>query len=309
MVPHDREQPFWKIADNSNGMEKRIQSAHVYPARGDLTERTVTILQATFAPKELEVVDIHKDSELLKALERKATPCGLKYCATGFKAAELFQIPGFSNADFIGGGIYFSAIPRTDAMASFNLETPQGAGFVFYNPKQNGGAVLSHDVDRFTMGGYLTFAHSGKANLLRKKEFHVNEEEKAFCSDTLCEPLNQYRLVVQSNLVLVADGIEDQNNDKVLAARAALSADANGYISYVIAYEPNQNTLGRGVTLKEFGDLLVELGSQFAVNLDGGPSVQMALKGINKAPPVDAVKRNPKEKANPMPQFFVVRKN
>lgn len=112
--------------------------------------------------------------------------------------------------------------------------------------------------------------------------------------------------MVQTNTILVANGKEDGCNDKIQANRAALAVNADGSASLVVAYGADHpQDSAEGPTLKEFGDILAAGGSISAVNLDGGPSVQMVLR-TQDGETQNVIHRD-SASTSAMPQLFIVK--
>lgn len=81
----------------------------------------------------------------------------------------------------------------------------------------------------------------------------------------------------------------------------------------MVAAELGKPSKGYGLTHKEFGELLVDLGSRYAINLDGGPSAQFAIRKKNcqnvRSPELcteDLIRHT--DPKSPMPQVFSVSK-
>lgn len=276
------------------------------PAHDDLPVRSVVIVEASFQASQLEVADINDDPELQKEAARLLAQCQKHstQCPSslGLTALQGIQLGtrAFADALLVSGGIYFSQKLTEHG-------TLQANGFVFFAPNPKQGRILSYEIDPFRGGGFLAFGRNGNPTLFRRSEFPYCFEKtpQTSCSKTL-DP-GHYRLIVESNVILVApkDGVpkEDENNNKIATSRFALSANSNGSVSLVVAYEAGKAMLSGGLTLREFGYLLVEGGSQFAINLDAGPSAQMEIRG-QPSP----VKRIEGDAVNTMPQLFVVKK-
>lgn len=293
-------------------VEVEQQSCSEIPVAGSTdAPRTIEVVQAIFPPEKLNVIDINAKRRYLIAqgFDKNGIRTrlgGIFANPKGGTAEEALAMPDFSGSSVIAGGIYFANTlhdwPQTGE------ETRQGDGFVYFKPdpfKQ--GNVLSEEEGHFTSGGTLFVTPQGETRLVRKSQI---EMEKKSPPDV---DLNNYRLVVQSNLILVADGAEDHNRDDARSAVSALSVQKDGRLSLVVAYEPEKPTTGFGLTPQEFGRLLVDWGSVSAINLDGGPSVQFSVRkpGCNNpekpaACIEDLVRRAEGEFPNPMPQLFSV---
>jgi exopolysaccharide biosynthesis protein len=156
--------------------------------------------------------------------------------------------------------------------------------------------LLSENIGQFTSGGFLLVDQKGNASIQRIAEWHAQQDYSA------------YRMIVQSNIILVHNGQEDQNSNFDRAARTALSIQKNGQLSVVVVHEKNKSKNGYGLTQKEFGDLLVALGSKEAINLDGGPSVQFAVRDPNCSADSSQCVEQWVPSPDDMPQLFTVSK-
>lgn len=77
---------------------------------------------------------------------------------------------------------------------------------------------------------------------------------------------------------IVADGRRLTGVDDIaLAPRSAVGAGPDGRVLYLVAVE-GRGTSGAGVSLASLADIMLELGSRIAVNLDGGGSTTLATR-------------------------------
>lgn len=209
------------------------------PLHGGETPREAHVVRATFHPSQLSVTD-NRDKKLQ----------GLFAAPEGARARDLMAAAQLQSARVIAGGIYFGN-PSPEAEDA----TRKPVGFVYFNPAGGEGRVIS-EAAPFETGGFLFLDQTGQAKLVRRNAFAPAETD-----------MPRYRLIIQSNLILVADGKEDQNKDTTHHPRSALAVNEDGALSLFAVKE----NLG----VKEFGDILVKMGVRHAINLDGGPSVQM----------------------------------
>ncbi|MBX7147705.1 phosphodiester glycosidase family protein [bacterium] len=252
------------------------------------------VVSVTTTIDKLAVVDINAKRAYLKekgftGAELQGKLNGIFANPLGGSADEVLAMADFASAQVVAGGMYFgeggSPVARwTDA-------------FLFFKPGAQQGRVIAPTNDHYTSGGYLMFDMAGHASLIRKNDFKYEASSHQVCQQAQCTSIEDYRLIVQSNVILVADGKEDKNPDPREATRSALVANIDGSVSIVATGTP--------ITLAQFGDLLVKMGALHAVNLDGGPSLQMAQRkadgtiekligwSANKSP-------------NKMPSLFIV---
>lgn len=272
--------------------------------------RAIEVARVSFPPAKLNVIDINakrrflaakyhgNKAKILGALE------GIFKNAGGGQAAQALTMPDLADVAVITGGIYFAGPllnwPQTGE------QTRQGDGFVWYKPDpKKMGHVLSEQLGNFISGGYLLIDFKGNGSLKRLSAGKLQKDAADFLKD--------YRLIIQSNLILVDNGKEDGNSDQARHALAALSVQQDGNLSLVVAAAPGKPSNGFGFSYKEFGELLVSWGSRYAINLDGGPSAQMAVRKAgckNTKNPEACVESliHHSDETNRMPQLFSVSK-
>lgn len=268
------------------------------------TPRTIEIMRATFVADRLNIIDINAKRRFLTSKHHGnrdrilADLHGIFANPDGGTAQELLRMSEFADLAVVTGGIYFSNVKKS--WPETNETTLQGDGFVWFKPdRHKAGSVLSEQQGNFTTGGYLMIGTDNTTSLLRLN------------AATPFAALDEQRLVIQSNMILVADGKEDGNPDNHRNAVAALSAQRDGTLSLTVAAEPGKPSNGFGFTHKEFGEQLAKWGSQNAINLDGGPSAQFAVRQKNcthnSESCVDDLVDHTDE-TNRMPQLFTVSK-
>ncbi len=101
--------------------------------------------------------------------------------------------------------------------------------------------------------------------------------------DAPAKPYN----AVSGDPMLVAGGspIPDLDNNE-LHPRTAIGYSRNGRYLYLVVVDGRQPFYSEGITLKELADLMVSLGAQYAMNLDGGGSSTMVVQGPDGQPKV-----------------------
>lgn len=67
-------------------------------------------------------------------------------------------------------------------------------------------------------------------------------------------------------------------NDSALHPRTAIGYSKNGRYLYLVVVDGRQPLYSEGITLKELADLMISLGAQYAMNLDGGGSSTMVVE-------------------------------
>lgn len=285
---------------------------------GSGASRVVEVARVTFPPENLNLVDInarrrflvekyHGDRSKIVAELR-----GFFKNPDGGRAMEVLAMPDFADVAVVTGGIYFADTAHDRYWPQTGETTKQGDGFVWYRPNPNKqGYVLSVQQGNFVSGGYLLFNPEGQVSLMRLGDVERFSDTQLKTTTAAVYNFDDYRLIVQSNIILVANGQEDGNQNVSQNAVAALSVQNDRTISLVVAAAPGKPSTGYGLTHKEFGELLVDLGSHYAINLDGGPSAQFAVRKEHcqnvQSPELcteDLVRHT--DPKNPMPLVFSV---
>ncbi len=84
-------------------------------------------------------------------------------------------------------------------------------------------------------------------------------------------------------LVTGGNPIPDLDNVE-LHPRTAIGYGRNGRYLYMVVVDGRQPLYSEGITLKELANLMVSLGAQYAMNLDGGGSSTMVVEGPDGRP-------------------------
>lgn len=86
-------------------------------------------------------------------------------------------------------------------------------------------------------------------------------------------------------LVMGGSRIPDLD-DSDLHPRTAVGYSKNGRYLYLVVVDGRQPFYSDGITIKELADLMISLGAQYAMNLDGGGSSTMVVEGKDGNPRV-----------------------
>jgi len=86
------------------------------------------------------------------------------------------------------------------------------------------------------------------------------------------------RLALTGSRFLVDDGLVNVTDDRVMAPRTAVGIDRDTDEVLILAVDGRQST-SRGYTMVELADQMVDLGADEALNLDGGGSTTMVVRG------------------------------
>jgi hypothetical protein len=77
---------------------------------------------------------------------------------------------------------------------------------------------------------------------------------------------------------LVDDGLVNVTDDRVMQPRTAVGIDRDTHEVLILAVDGRQRT-SRGYTMVELADQMIDLGADEALNLDGGGSTTMVVRG------------------------------
>ncbi len=101
--------------------------------------------------------------------------------------------------------------------------------------------------------------------------------------DAPAKPYN----AISGDPMLVAGGSPMPDlDDSDLHPRTAVGYSRNGRYLFLVVVDGRQPFYSEGMTLRELADLMVSLGAQYAMNLDGGGSSTMVVQGANGQPQV-----------------------
>jgi len=99
------------------------------------------------------------------------------------------------------------------------------------------------------------------------------------------------QMAITGNVFLVRDGLINVTDDRVLHPRTAVGIDNDTGEVLVLAIDGRQS-FSRGYTMVELANLMIDLGADSALNLDGGGSTTMVAK---KASGKTGVVNNPSD--------------
>jgi len=87
----------------------------------------------------------------------------------------------------------------------------------------------------------------------------------------------------ETMLVMGGQALPDLD-DKELHPRTAIGYSLNGRYLYLVVVDGRQPFYSEGITLAGLAELLISLGAQYAMNLDGGGSSTLVVQGANGEP-------------------------
>lgn len=99
------------------------------------------------------------------------------------------------------------------------------------------------------------------------------------------------RMAISGSHFLVDDGVIKANNDTIQAPRTAVGIDRDTGEVLILVVDGRQKS-SRGYTMMELADLMIDLGADEALNLDGGGSSTLVATSPGESP---AVRNNPSD--------------
>ena len=73
-------------------------------------------------------------------------------------------------------------------------------------------------------------------------------------------------------------------DNEILHPRTAIGYSHNGRYLYLVVVDGRQTLYSEGMTLMELAELMIDLGADYAMNLDGGGSSTMVVEGRDDQP-------------------------
>jgi hypothetical protein len=97
-------------------------------------------------------------------------------------------------------------------------------------------------------------------------------------------PAKPYNAISGEEMLVTGGEPIPDLNDTALHPRTAIGYSKNGRYLYLVVVDGRQPLYSEGITLKELADLMIALGAQYAMNLDGGGSSTMVVEGKDGRP-------------------------
>lgn len=97
-------------------------------------------------------------------------------------------------------------------------------------------------------------------------------------------PAKPYNAISGDPMLVSGGSAVADLNDTELHPRSAIGYSRNGRYLYLVVVDGRQPLYSEGITLRELGNLLVSLGAQYAMNLDGGGSSTLVIQGADGLP-------------------------
>ncbi len=99
-------------------------------------------------------------------------------------------------------------------------------------------------------------------------------------------PSRPYNAISGETRLIINGSIVGDLNDTDLHPRTAVGYSKNGRYLYLVVVDGRQPLYSEGITLRELAELLLSLGAYNAMNLDGGGSSTMVIRGRDGQPRV-----------------------
>lgn len=97
-------------------------------------------------------------------------------------------------------------------------------------------------------------------------------------------PANWYNAISGETRILMGGKIVDGLDDPEIHPRTAIGYSQNGKYLYIVIVDGRQPFYSEGMTLSELAQLMLELGVHDAMNLDGGGSSTLVVRGADGNP-------------------------
>ena len=203
------------------------------------------------------------------------------------------------NFVFVAGdaaGIYNNADTTVLFNGMYGMSTPTNASWMEYIVENGKVTAIHPGPSPIPVDGYVLSVHGQAAKLVQT----VSYGERVQISQTINEQLDEYPDVIGAGPILVRHGvavstifstIEQFPGDIVdsSAPRTAVGLTADGHILLVVV-DGRQIGYSEGLYLSDLANYMIKLGCVQALNLDGGGSSTMVVKG--------AIVNSPSDKAH-----------
>ncbi len=97
-------------------------------------------------------------------------------------------------------------------------------------------------------------------------------------------PAKPYNAISGDPMLVAAGSALPGLDDGTPEPRTAVGYSRNGRYLYLVVVDGRQPLYSEGMTLKDLGELMVSVGAQYAMNLDGGGSSTMVIQGSGGRP-------------------------
>ena len=98
------------------------------------------------------------------------------------------------------------------------------------------------------------------------------------------EPKKPFNVISGKDLLVRGGNPIPDLDSSALQPRTAIGYSSNGRFIYLVVVDGRQPFYSDGITLNELATLMISLGAQYAMNLDGGGSSTMVVEGTDGRP-------------------------
>lgn len=99
-------------------------------------------------------------------------------------------------------------------------------------------------------------------------------------------PAKPYNAISGESMLVMGGQVIPELNAVDLHPRSAVGYSRNGRYLYLVVVDGRQPHYSEGMTLQELADFMIQLGAQYAMNLDGGGSSTLVVEGPDGTPRV-----------------------
>lgn len=97
-------------------------------------------------------------------------------------------------------------------------------------------------------------------------------------------PAKPYNAISGETRLVMGGSAVDGLTDPELHPRTAVGYSKNGKFLYIVVVDGRQPFYSQGITLAELADLMIQIGAHDAMNLDGGGSSTLVVRGVDGQP-------------------------
>jgi exopolysaccharide biosynthesis protein len=189
-----------------------------------------------------------------------------------------FVSPGFVPEPWWGNNSYAQTV--SEFVAQFDLQIAINANFFHpflestpwdYYP---GSGDLVHNIGQFTSNGNTySRAQIGRPAICFSVQNRVQILASGLCPEGTVQAVAGKEMLVENSQI-----DQQAEYDKKPYPRTVVGIDQSGKTLWLVAVDGKQFRYSEGLKLPEMADLMLKLGADSALNLDGGGSVTLAIQ-------------------------------
>jgi len=191
----------------------------------------------------------------------------------------------------VGDRTEISARTTQEFLQEFGLSLAINANFFYHFREETPWGFYPHSGDRVHVVGEAIA--NGQPYSEAEATWPVlcfDATNRAHIAPSTCPPQTQHG--VAGSHLLLAHGqpmpLNPSGMDRAAYGRTVVALDAAGETLWLLAIDDKQPRYSEGMTLAEVTDLLMELGVDAAINLDGGGSTTLVLATPQGSKPLNA---------------------